>query len=112
MARPKKYNINGDEIEKLSSYGCTNNEIADFYGCSTDLIKKSYSCFTLKGRSRLKMKLRKLQWKSAEAGNVTMQIWLGKQYLMQSDKIESENNEIIDTDKIIEAFKKSDGYYI
>ena len=112
MARPKKYDINGDEVEKLPSYGCTNNEIADFYGCSTDLIKKSFSLFTLKGRSRLKMKLRKLQWKSAEAGNVTMQIWLGKQYLKQSDKIESENNEIIDTDKIIEAFKKSDGYYI
>jgi len=29
-----------------------------------------------------------MQWKSAEKGNVTMQIWLGKQILGQADKSE------------------------
>jgi len=29
--------------------------------------------------------LRRLQWKSATNGNITMQIWLGKQYLGQRD---------------------------
>ena len=31
------------------------------------------------------MRLRQMQWKSAENGNVTMQIFLGKQVLGQSD---------------------------
>ena len=74
MARPKKYKIEGIEVEKLAQYGCTNTEIADFYGCSKDLIKKSYSTFALKGRSKGKIRLRQLQWKSAENGNVSMQI--------------------------------------
>ena len=30
--------------------------------------------------------LRRMQFKNAQAGNVTMQIWLGKQYLGQQDK--------------------------
>lgn len=34
--------------------------------------------------------LRRMQFKNAQAGNVTMQIWLGKQYLGQKDKQEIE----------------------
>jgi len=33
-----------------------------------------------------KSSLRRNQWKSAQDGNVTMQIWLGKQMLGQRDK--------------------------
>ena len=88
MARPKKYNIDTEEVYKLASYGCSNVEIADFYGCDESLIRKSYSEFLNKGRSDMKIKLRKLQWKSAEKGNVTMQIFLGKNILGQQDKIE------------------------
>ena len=32
------------------------------------------------------MSLRRLQWKSATGGNIVMQIFLGKQYLGQSDR--------------------------
>ena len=85
MARPKKYDINGEEVTKLASYGCTNKEIADFYGCSADLIEKSYSEFLTKGRTMGKMRLRQIQWKIAENGNCTMAIWLGKNMLGQSD---------------------------
>ena len=88
MARPKEYNINPEEITKLSSYGCTNTEIADFYGCDESLIRKSYSENLTKGRANVKIRLRKLQWQSAENGNVTMQIFLGKNILGQQDKIE------------------------
>lgn len=35
-----------------------------------------------------KASLRRMQFKSAEDGNVTMQIWLGKQMLGQRDKSE------------------------
>jgi len=88
MARPKKYNIDTKEVFKLASYGCTNKEIADFFGCSADLLEKSYSEFLRKGRTDVKIRLRQLQWTSAENGNVTMQIFLGKNMLGQQDKIE------------------------
>ena len=92
MARPKKYDIDTKEVEKLASYGCTNIEIASFFGCDESLIRKSYSEFITKGQENGKTKLRKLQWKQAEKGNVPMLIWLGKQYLGQSDKQEIDHN--------------------
>ena len=89
MARPKKYNIKENEVKKLASYGCSNVEIADFYGCDESLIRKSYSEFLNKGRADMKIKLRKLQWKSADKGNVPMQIFLGKNILGQKDRHET-----------------------
>ena len=86
--RPKKYNIDPKEVEKLAGFGCTNTEIASFFGCSKDLISKSYSTNVAKGKDSGKINLRKLQWNSAKRGSVPMLIWLGKQYLGQSDKQE------------------------
>ena len=65
--RPKKYDIDPEEVFKLASYGCTNTEIADFFGCSKDLISKSYSTNVLKGRTDLKKRLRKAQIEAAQA---------------------------------------------
>ena len=96
MARPKKYDIDTNEVEKLAGYGCTNIEIADFFGCSSDLIEKSYSEFLTKGRANLKKRLRKAQLDSALSGNSTMLIWLGKQMLGQVDKQEIEHIRPID----------------
>ena len=89
MARPKKYNIKENEVKKLASYGCSNVEIADFYGCDESLIRKSFSESLLIGSAKGKIRLRQLQWKSAEKGNVTMQIFLGKNILGKQDKIET-----------------------
>ncbi len=93
MARPKKYNLDTDQIKKLASLGCTNKEISDFFGCSADLLEKSYSEFLTKGRAEQKLRLRQLQWKSAEKGNIVMQIWLGKQILGQSENTIKEDDE-------------------
>ena len=90
MARPKKYIIDTDELEKLASYGCTTREMADFFGCPENVISGSYQEFTTKGRNALKKRLRMAQIKSALGGNVTMMIWLGKNYLDQTDKTETE----------------------
>ena len=93
MARPKKYNIDTNQVQKLAQLGCTNKEIADFFGCSADLLEKSYSEFLTKGRAEQKIRLRQLQWKSANKGNVTMQIFLGKNMLGQRDRIEENETE-------------------
>ena len=74
MARPKKYNIDGEQVRKLANYGC-----------SADLIEKSYSDFLTKGRAEMKLRLRQLQWKSAEKGSAAMLIFLGKNILGQAD---------------------------
>ena len=62
--------------------------MADFFGCSADLLEKSYSEYITKGRAEQKMRLRQLQWKSAEKGNVSMLIFLGKNILGQKDRLE------------------------
>ncbi len=88
VGRPKKYDIDPKEVEKLAAFGCTVREIASFFGCSEDLIKKSYSQFMTKGKDAGKIRLRKMQWNAADRGSVPMLIWLGKQVLGQSDKQE------------------------
>ena len=90
MARPKKYNIDKEQVEKLSALGCTNTEIASFFGCEDSLISKSYSRNVTKGKEKGKIRLRQMQWKSAERGSVPMLIWLGKQVLGQTDRQEVE----------------------
>ena len=96
MARPKKYDIDPKQVEKLAAYGCTNTEIASFFGCSKDLISKSYSTNVEKGKDSGRIRLRQLQWKQAEKGNVSMLIWLGKQVLGQTDRQEVEHIRPID----------------
>ena len=96
MARPKKYNFDSDKVEQLAGFGCTNVEIASYFGCDESLIRKSYSEFLTKGREKGKIRLRQIQWRSAERGNVTMQIWLGKQILGQVDRQEVEHIRPID----------------
>ena len=94
MARPKKHNIETDKIQKLASFGCTNVEISQFFGCDESLIRKSYSEFLTKGRSEGKIRLRQMQWKSAEKGSHAMLIWLGKNVLGQSEQPITDSDEL------------------
>ncbi len=96
--RPKK-EINWTEFDKLCTLQCTEQEIADWFEMTRDTlearIKETYSVsFSTKfaqKRGRGKIALRRMQMQTAENGNPTMQIWLGKQYLKQSDKMEEKN---------------------
>ena len=93
MARPKKYKIDTVQLQKLATLGCTNKEMGDFFGCSADLLEKSYSEFLTKGRAEQKMRLRQLQWRACENGNVSMLIFLGKNMLGQQDRLEESASE-------------------
>ena len=98
MGRPK-IGIDIDQFEKLCSIQCTKEEIASWFGCSEDTIeqfcKREYkSTFTAAFKSfsgKGKVSLRRNQFRLSET-NVTMAIFLGKQYLGQSDKIETVNS--------------------
>lgn len=88
MARPK-FQIDYETVEKLSSIMCTQKEIASFLGCSTDTLQRDEKFCDIykKGQDTGKMSLRRYQWKLAEK-NTAMAIWLGKQYLGQTEKTE------------------------
>lgn len=94
MARPK-IQIDMELAEKLASIQCTHEEIAAILGVSTKTLQrnKEFCLMYKKAREQGKSSLRRMQWKSASAGNVTMQIWLGKQYLQQRDQPQDEGNE-------------------
>ena len=81
-------NIDASEVEKLAGIGCTNVEIAEFFGCSEGTIRGRFCENLKKGRAGLKKRLRKKQIEIALGGNVSMLIWLGKQYLGQKEKAE------------------------
>jgi len=88
MARPSK-NLDLDLIEKLASIHCSNHEIASIVGCDPSLLsKKRYSVVVQKGKERGKMALRRKMFEGAMAGNVSLQIWLSKNILGFSDKVE------------------------
>lgn len=90
MAGRPKIEINWEDVRKLSLLQCTQNEIASFLGVSVDTLlrRKEFCVLHKKGMEEGRMSLRRLQWKKAQDGNTTMLIWLGKQYLGQSDKQE------------------------
>ena len=87
-------------FEKLCSIQCTEEEIAGVFNCSIDTItrwcKKTYGetfadIYKKKSASG-KMSLRRWQFDTAKRGNATMQIWLGRQYLGQTDRQEVDVN--------------------
>jgi len=87
MAAPRK-ELDPAGVEKLAAIGCTDVDIAEFYGCSDRHVRGRYREALDAGRARMKRRLRIAQLKAVKQGNIAMMIWLGKQYLGQSDKQE------------------------
>lgn len=87
-----------DEINRLGKLHVTTEEMANFLGCSHDTIEKriredeAFYVAYKGGQAERKVGLRRSQWKLADKGNCTMQIWLGKQYLGQSDQQKIEHS--------------------
>ena len=54
-----------------------------------DTYKRGFSDILKEKSAGGKSSLRRAQWQSAQKGNVVMQIWLGKNWLGQTDKIEN-----------------------
>ena len=92
--RPKKYNLDTNQVEQLAGFGCTDTEIASFFDISRTTLERNYEHYLTKGRESGKIRLRQYQWASAKKGNVAMLIWLGKQLLGQSDKQEINHVEL------------------
>lgn len=94
-----KIKIDWNEFEKLCGMQCTLIEIAGWFNCSEDTIERAVKSkynknfadvFRLK-RGKGLISLRRYQWKLAEK-NPSMAIFLGKNFLGQSDRHEVEHS--------------------
>jgi len=101
--RPKK-DIDFDLLDRLLQIQCTLRECADFFGVSEDTIERrvrektglSFAEYSAQKKEKGKISLRRKQFEVALAGNVSMLIWLGKQYLGQKDKQEISSPEPVE----------------
>ena len=114
MSRPKK-EIDGDLVQKLAEIQCTGREMAAICECDEKTLRNRFSAEIAKGREVGKMALRRKQWATAQQGNVAMLIWLGKQWLGQSDKSQVEMTEVqpvaaADMERYRETIRKETGY--
>lgn len=110
MGRPLK-EIDKKQFEYLCSIQCTEEEIAGMYDCSIDTVNNwckriynetfsdAFKRFSAPG----KISIRRNQFKLGEK-SVPMAIWLGKQYLGQAEKVETQQT--ISDDGFIEALEK------
>ena len=84
VGRDKKI-VPPDEVYKLAAIGCKDTEICNWFGIGPDALRNNFAAELTKGREDVKIALRRAQLTTALEGNATMQIWLGKNLLGQSD---------------------------
>jgi hypothetical protein len=92
---PPKIEIDVQQLEALAALQCTMDEIASGVGVARSTLQarcaedEAFRTAIEKGRELGTRSLRRMQYEAAKTGNVTMLIWLGKQWLAQADKVES-----------------------
>jgi hypothetical protein len=100
MGRPP-IDINWEEMDKLLAIQATKDEIAGWFKCSPDTIENkirdkfqlTFSEYRDQKGAPGKISLRRKQYQTAMSGNVAMQIFLGKNWLGQSDKVQHSNDD-------------------
>lgn len=96
MGRPK-IEIDLESLEKLVQLSPSLDEAANFFDCSPDtiesVIKKTYQCTFAEFRDKkgvhTRMGIKRKMIEKALAGDNTMLIWLSKNMLGMSDKMET-----------------------
>ena len=114
MGRPKK-EIDKIEFEKLCGLQCTKEEMCGWFGITDKTLeswckrtyKKGFSEIFSEKRGKGKISLRRTQFKLAEK-SPAMAIFLGKNYLGQTDKIEQVVTNIEDLSPLVEMLKIDD----
>ena len=108
VGRPK-LNIDYETVSKLARMMCTMQEIASFLDVSINFLEKDAEFIRVykKNIDNGKISLRRSQLKLADSGNCTMNIWLGKQYLGQTDKVESKNENVETSDIVFDKLAKA-----
>lgn len=114
MARPKK-EIDKEQFEKLCGLQCTMEEICGWFDVTDKTLeswckrtyKVSFSVIYAKKREKGKISLRRAQFRLAEK-NAAMAIFLGKNYLGQTDRIEQIVTQIEDLTPLADMLNADD----
>lgn len=99
MTRPK-ITIDEEVVFKLAELQCTYAEIASFFRVCPTTIKTRFKDIVEQGKESGKCSLRRLQFRLAEK-SAAMAIWLGKQYLGQTEKMEYINEDMVKSEIVI-----------
>lgn len=94
MGRPLK-KIDPDQVRRLAMINCTMIEIAAVVGCSVDTLENRFSDVIKEGWAQGKSSLKRMMWESCQKGNVAMLIFMSKQMLGYSDKVEQKVDTIV-----------------
>jgi hypothetical protein len=108
MARPRKL-IDQELVKRLATIGCTDDEIAFVLEIGEATVKRRCRAALNAGRACLRMRLRRKQLQAAWKGSVPMLIWLGKQYLGQTDRQEIRQSERLEVVEEVVFPKDGDG---
>lgn len=91
---PKPTQLDWNSFDKLCAMQATLEEISSFFDCSEDTVERCVKrdkgmgfkeYWTIKS-SKGKISLRRKQFEVAMSGDKTLLIWLGKQWLGQTEK--------------------------
>lgn len=112
MPRPKT-KIDWSRVDDMLEKQCEGTEIAGALGIHPDTFyervkekhKVGFSEYKQQKRESGKSLLRKKQFEVALEGNTTMLVWLGKQYLQQTDKVQTEDKTETLFDKWISQYE-------
>lgn len=99
ISRPIE-DITPESVEKLASLGCTYEDIAEFFNVSVAFITQYYKEPAARGRANLKMSLRLTLVNAAMKGNVPALLFMAKNFLNMSDKMELNVNQPSDSQKL------------
>jgi len=117
MARPK-IEIDKEQFQKLCAIQCTLGEIASWFKCNERTIERwcerelkmsfvdAFKTWSADG----KISLRRTQFKMAEH-NVSMAIWLGKQYLGQKEAQDIAQNIVLSSESADDTIRRMNEYF-
>ena len=112
--RPRK-EIDKKQFESLCGMMCTEEEIAGFFDCSVDTVERwckrtfeeSFAEVYKKKSVTGKISLRRAQFRLAEK-SAAMAIFLGKNYLGQTDHVELQDTAALDKlDEILKGVREN-----
>ena len=113
MPRPLK-EIDAKQFEKLCGLQCTKLEICVWFDITDKTLEswckrtygKGFSETFEEKRAAGKISLRRAQYELALKGNATMLIWLGRNYLGQSEDVTVKANVALDDDGLSKSLRE------
>ena len=88
----KRDDITEENVRRLASYGCTQEEIADYFDTSRSVITARFGQAFKLGHANVRKNVRMWQIRNARKGSDKMLIHLGQQYCGQSQKVETKQS--------------------